>query len=108
MLRFQGVDAITFDFFNTLVHHRSGNGRGADVLKYLHRHGLECDAWEHQILYDVFEAYGREYSTRFTAAQKEQYLIHLTERLFQRLHVSGGAEAASAHAIELWKLIGPS
>lgn len=108
MSRPQGFTAVTFDFFNTLAYHPPGGGRGLNVMEYLRRRGLDSDPWEHQVLYDVFEPHGREYSPAFSAAQKERYLVRLTERLFQRLNVSCGAAAAADHAAAIWELIGPS
>ena len=105
----QGIEAVTFDFYNTLVHHGPGNGaRGANVMAYLRRHGLESDPWDHQILYDVFEPHGREYSPTFSPAQKERYFIRVTARLFQCLNVRCSADAAASHADSVWELIGPT
>ena len=56
------VEAITFDFFNTLIFHRDGRGRGQLLMEYLQVHGLRPLPWEHRILYDVFESHDTEYS----------------------------------------------
>jgi HAD superfamily hydrolase (TIGR01509 family) len=102
-----GVDAVTFDFYNTLVRHPPGGGRGASVIAYLHHCGLASDAWEHQVLYDVFEPHGREYSPTLSPIDRERYFIRLTERLFQRLNVRCDSAAAPAHAAAIWERIGP-
>jgi FMN phosphatase YigB (HAD superfamily) len=102
------VGAVTFDFYNTLAHHPAGDGgRGSKVMKYLERCGFASDPWEHQVLYDIFEPHGREYSPALSAAEKEYYLIRLTGRLFARLNVSCGTAAAAEHAAAIWQLIGP-
>jgi len=102
------IDAVTVDFYNTLVFHRQGNSRGATLVHYLESRGLECDPWEHQVLYDVFEQHARDYSPDFGGEAKQDYLLRFTECVFQRLnvHVSGGAVAG--HVDEIWRILGPS
>jgi HAD superfamily hydrolase (TIGR01662 family) len=102
-----GIEAVTFDFYNTLVRHPPGGGRGASVMAYLRQCGLQSDDWEHQILYDIFEPHAREYSPRFSAAEKSRYFIRLTERLFQRLNVRCDSVAVAGHAAAIWELVGP-
>ncbi|MEJ2216173.1 MAG: HAD family hydrolase [Gemmatimonadota bacterium] len=102
------VEAITFDFFNTLVSHRDGmGGRGKQVMEYLQSHGIESEPWEHQVLYDVFEPHAREYSPAFSAEEKDRYHVRVAERLFRRLKVGMAAQRAAHHATEMWQLIGP-
>jgi HAD superfamily hydrolase (TIGR01509 family) len=103
----RGIEAVTLDFFNTLVRHNRGDGgRGAQVMEYLRARGLESDPWDHQILYDVFEPHGREYSPAFGPIERQRYLVRLAGRLFQALNVRGGVAAAD-HAASIWELIGP-
>lgn len=102
------VSAVTFDFYNTLVSHSTGEGRGHRLMAYLHYAGLRCDPWEHQVLYDVFQPHLTEYSPTQTDEAKQQYRVRLAGRVFRRLRVQAPAEAAAAHAEQLWQLLGPA
>lgn len=103
------IEAVTFDFFNTLVCHRRGDGgRGAVLMEYLTFQGLESDPWEHQVLYDVLEPHAREYEPDQSPAEKQQYLCRLAERVFERLNVQCDIGEARNHAARIWELIGPS
>lgn len=103
------IEAVTFDFFNTLVQHRHGDGgRGAMLMAYLRSQGLESDPWEHQVLYDVLEPHAREYAPDQTPAEKRRYLSLLAERIFDRLNVRCAPGEARNHAARIWELIGPS
>jgi putative hydrolase of the HAD superfamily len=104
----QRVDAVTLDFYNTLVFHGQRSGRGTVLMEYLASRGLESDPWEHQVLYDLFKDHAKEYSTEFNAQQKRAYLGRLTERLFERLKVRVPPGAAADHAHEVWQILGPS
>lgn len=107
-VQFGDVDAITFDFYNTLVYHRQGSGRGAVLMEYLASHGLESGPWEHQVLYDVFEHHGEEYSPELSAEAKQHYLVRLTERVFERLDVHAPDDGARDHARNVWGILGPT
>jgi HAD superfamily hydrolase (TIGR01549 family) len=102
-----GIEALTLDFYNTLVFHRSGRGRGAEVAQYLGRHGLDADPWTHQVLYDLFERHAVDYSPGMSAHEKALYHRQLTERLFGRLHVRAAPSSVAEHAESLWNLLGP-
>lgn len=102
-----GVDGITFDFYNTLVRHRTGQGRGASLMDYLEGHGLESDPWEHQVLYDVFEPHALEYPLGGSPREKQTYLERFAERVFRRLNVRAAVGAAAEHAAAVWKRLGP-
>ncbi len=102
------IDAITFDFYNTLVHHRHGSGRGAMVTEYLDAQGWDHDPWEHQVLYDVFEHHDTDYGAVKLEVEKYLYDVTLADRLFQRLNVRAPRGAASEHAVNLWYLLGPA
>ena len=104
LLSQESVDAVTLDFYNTLVYHKEGSGRGAVLMDYLRAEGLESDPWEHQVLYDVFQHHREEYSASFTPEHKERYLVRLTERLFTRLNVLAPAGAETEHAAALWEV----
>ncbi len=102
------IDAVTFDFYNTLVHHRHGRGRGAMVTEYLDAQGWDHDPWEHQVLYDVFENHDTDYTPDKSEEEKYHYYETLANRLFQRLNVRAPSGAASEHAANLWYLLGPA
>jgi HAD superfamily hydrolase (TIGR01549 family) len=103
------IRGITLDFYQTLVRHRTGQGRGAALMEYLADEGLPADPWEHQVLYDVFDFYGRTFRSGLTAAEEQKFWRRFAERLFRRLNV-GGAEPVSAaeHAEAVRQLLGPS
>jgi len=105
---FPEVDALTFDFYNTLVHHRTHRGRGETLMEYLLECGLESDPWEHQVLYDVFDRHEIEYSPEQPTQEKELYVRQLAERVFRRLNVRAPDGTAADHAANLWNLLGPA
>jgi 2-haloalkanoic acid dehalogenase type II len=102
------VDAVTFDFYDTLARHASGQGRGAMLMDYFRAEGITCDAWEHKVLYDVFEPHATEYSPDYTEEHKQLYYAALAERLFRRLNVRNAEGGAAKHAAKLWRLLGPA
>ncbi len=102
------MQAVTFDFYNTLVHHRAGTGRGRQYLEYLSAAGLASDPWEHQVLYDVFEYYGASYSSALSEESKLTFWTEFTRRLFERTHVRGSRAIDYAeHAPAIRDLMGP-
>lgn len=105
--RADGVEAVTFDFFNTLARHRDARGRGAALMDYLAAHELASRPWEHGVLYDVFEPHAREYDPAMPAAARRTYHVRMVERLFARMDVRGGT-APEDHADALWALLGPA
>lgn len=107
-MRFSEVEAVTFDFYNTLVYHRWSRGRGALLMEYLRVQGWESDPWEHQALYDIFEPHALEYAPERSADEKRRYFERLADRLFQRLNVKAPEGAAAEHAESLWKILGPA
>jgi HAD superfamily hydrolase (TIGR01549 family) len=102
------VDAISFDFYNTLATNRDGRGRGSRLMEYLEQHGFECDPWNHEVLYDVFEHHLQEYDPDGSAQVKHEYYCVLSRRVFERLNVRAPVTAAFDHAPALWKILGPS
>ena len=103
-----GVQAITFDFFNTLVFHRDGRGRGQLLMEYLRTHGLRPAPWEHRVLYDVFERHDADYSPGAPQDKRGEYYTWLTQRVFETLDVPVSQEDASRHASDLWQVLGPA
>ncbi len=77
-------------------------------MEYLRSAGLDSDPWQHQVLYDVFEPHGREYSPALSDAQKQVYRHRLAARLFERMNVRAPDGAAAEHAEEIWRLLGPA
>ncbi len=106
--RLSEVEAVTFDFYNTLVYHRWGRGRGALLMEYVRGLGWDSDPWEHQVLYDIFEPHAVENAPERSADEKRGYFERLADRLFQRLNVKAPEGAAAEHAENLWKILGPA
>jgi len=103
------VRAVTFDFYETLIHHRAGLGRSRSYLDYLAAAGLASDPWEHQVHYDVFEYYAAAYSPVLSPAAKKSFWAEFTRRLFERTGVRGPGSADFArHADAIRDLMGPS
>ena len=101
------IRAVTFDFYETLVYHRTGQGRGAALMEYLQDQALESEPWEHQVLYDIFEHHAVDYSPDLPEASRRRYFHRLAKRLFLRLKVQAPAGAERHHADRLWELLGP-
>jgi HAD superfamily hydrolase (TIGR01549 family) len=102
------IRAVTFDFFQTLVHHRLGDGgRGRALVAYLRSLGIEPEPWDHQILYDVLEPHGREYSPELSPLAKQTCFVEVARRLFERMDVSTTVYPPRDHASSFWELIGP-
>lgn len=95
------IDAVTFDFYNTLVHHRHGSGRGAMVTEYLDAQGWDHDPWEHQVLYDVFENHDTDYAPDKSEEEKYDYYETVANLLFQRLNVRRSKRARREPLVSL-------
>lgn len=102
------IDAVTFDFYNTLVYHRAGRGRGAMLMEYLREQGFDPVPWAHQILYDVFEPHRVEYAPHQSLGEKRCYFQRLTLRVFERLNIEASDAVAAEHADNVWRLLGPA
>lgn len=101
--------AVTFDFYETLIHHRAGLGRSRSYLDYLAASGLSADPWEHQVHYDVFEYYAAAYRPALPPDAKKTFWIEFTRRLFERTGVRGpGATDFARHAGAIRDIMGPS
>jgi hypothetical protein len=101
---YENIEAVTFDFYNTLVYPRAGRGRGVMLMEYLQRAGLESDPWEHQILYDIFEPHAREYSPAQSGEPGKRHRDRFAQLVFDRLNVRVSGRAAADHAAELWRI----
>jgi HAD superfamily hydrolase (TIGR01549 family) len=101
--------AVTFDFYNTLVYHRRGIGRGKQYQNYLSAVGLSFDPWQHQVLYDVFDYYGSSYSPAFSDGARLSFWTEFTRRLFERTNVRGSRSIDHAeHAQAIREIMGPN
>ena len=101
--------AVTFDFYNTLVYHRAGVGRGRRYQEYLSAAGLACDRWEHRVLYDAFEYYGACYSPTLADEAELSFWTEFTRRLFERTNVRAREAVDPAeHAPAMRDIMGPT
>jgi HAD superfamily hydrolase (TIGR01549 family) len=107
-LRPGAIDAVCFDFYDTLVELRDGRGRGDRLTEYFETEGLAHDPWRHEVLYHVFEPHARDYSPDMAADAKDAYLQRLAARLFEQLNVRVAPETMPYHAARIWALIGPT
>ena len=101
------AEAVTFDFFGTLVFHREGRGRGRVLMEYLESQGLRAAPWEHEALYDVFDSHDRTYSPSAPLDERRAYYAGLAVRVFDRMGVHAPAGVAAEHAEALWTVLGP-
>ena len=102
------IEAVTFDFYNTLVFHREGTGRGRILMEYLRARGFRPAPWEHEVLYDVFAVHDMEYSPEAPQDEKDEYYVLVAKRVFERLDVSASGDDASRHAAAMWRILGPA
>jgi HAD superfamily hydrolase (TIGR01549 family) len=108
LLELSRVEAITFDFYNTLIFQRDGRGRGRLIVEYLQSHGLRPVPWEHRFLHDVFEGHDTEYSPEAPQDQREAYYALLAQRVLERLEVPMSRKAVSQHVSPIWQILGPA
>ncbi len=102
------VQAVSLDFFNTLVFHREGSGRGPALIDYLEAHGYEHAPWEHRILYEVFDEHDARYAPDGPREDRRAYYEFLAGRVFGRLEVPTSNGDAARHALDLWEILGPA
>ena len=102
------IDAISFDFFQTIACHSRESGRGRALTEYLESKGFRPDPWEHKFLYDVLEPHAREYSPEYSLTEKAAYFHRLTNRVFERFGLTISSDEAVQHSAAIWDLIGPS
>jgi HAD superfamily hydrolase (TIGR01549 family) len=101
------IEAITLDFFNTLIFHRGGRARGRLLVEYLRDAGFDPKPWEHCMLYEIFELHDAAYSPLWPQPRKDAYYVTLASRVFESLGIGGSPEVASRHAGALWHILGP-
>lgn len=103
------IRAVTFDFFETLIRHRAGQGRGRSLSEYLVGCGYTSPpTWHDGALYRVFELHATQYSPGLGEAERARYLVRLASRVLDELGVDAGADEAAEHAEAIWKILGPS
>ena len=103
------IKAITFDFYMTLIHPRNNKSRGKAFQEFLVDHSLYADAWEHQVLYDIFEYYADFYNPNAFESVKDSFWAEFTLRLFQRTSVAGcDKEMAKEFAPTIRDIFGPN
>jgi FMN phosphatase YigB (HAD superfamily) len=102
------IEAVSLDFYGTLVRPRTGRGRGVMLMEYLEGQGFASDPWEHQVLYDVFARHHRDYVPDASGEAHQRYLNDFARRVFARLGVVAPPGAAVSHAGAIWRLLGPA
>ena len=102
------MEAVTFDFFETLIFHREGRGRGHVLMDYLDSHRLPHAPWEHGVLYDVFDGLHARYRSDPSSADRGAQQRDIAERVFQRLDVECDSADLTRHASMLWEILGPA
>lgn len=103
------VKAVTFDFYNTLVYHRVGVGRGQQFRNYLSAVGFTSDPWKHEVLYDAFEYYASSYSPALADEAKLSFWAEFARRVFERTNVSApGPINPAEHAQAIRDIMGPN
>ncbi len=101
------IDAVSFDFYGTLIHHREGPGRGQTLMRYLAAHGLRSAPWRHEVLYELFERHDTDYPRGSSARALAEYRRRLARRAFELLDVEVPTSEADAHADAMWAILGP-
>jgi putative hydrolase of the HAD superfamily len=106
-MRVGQVKAVTFDFYNTLVCHRSGKGRGQALVAFLAARGFAPGPWEHRFLYDFFADHAAAYSPQASEEDRQLYYVDLTTRAFRCLGIHLSRDAGEQHAKAVWAILGP-
>lgn len=102
------IEAVTFDFYETLIHSRDGKGRGDLYQDYLTAQGLHSAPWDHEVLYEVFDYYAGAYNPKLSADDKMRFWEQFTRRLFELTGVTGeAAHDLEKHAGVIRDIFGP-
>lgn len=102
------IEAVTFDFFDTLVFHRAGSGRTQRLRRYFEAAGLQPPAWDDRSIYRVLEPHGAEYSPALSDLERRRYLARLALRVFEEARHTIAEDEAETHADALWAVLGPA
>jgi len=92
------IQAITFDFFGTLVRHCHARGRSARFREYLAENDLTGE-WHHAMLSPLFEPFENR-------LHEDDVWIHVANRVFELAKVRGAS--GSEHAESLREIFGPA
>lgn len=101
------IEAISLDFYGTLIHPRDGRGRGTNLVDYLRAEGLEPGPYEHRMLYEIFGRHDLDYSPAAPEDDRKRYLAELTARALGCLGVSTAEAPPQRHAEAVWHILGP-
>ena len=102
------LSAISLDFFNTLVYHRHGLGRGALLRAYFEAQGWSADPWKHSVLDDLFAVHGLEFAPDASPTDHLAFCTRVSRSLFTLSNVTGDRAYAEDHALALWNIVGPA
>jgi len=100
--------AVSFDFFNTLVHHQDVRGRGAHIREYFERHGWPCDAWSSSVIDGAFAHCVDQGMPENFADVDPVFRSRITTALLERMGVHVASQVAAEHAESLWNILGPA
>lgn len=96
------IRGVTFDFYQTLVRHGTGEGRVVALEKYFAERGLAGRPFEHGTLYELFEVHHRGLGRR-------EHWVEVTRWLFSHLELEGPAcDRPELHADAVRELLGPA
>jgi len=96
------IRGITFDFYQTLVRHGTGEGRVVALAKYLAERGLAGRPFEHGTLYELFEVHHR-------GLARHGHWVEITRWLFTHLELEGpSCDRPELHADAVRELLGPA
>lgn len=101
------VQAVTLDFYGTLVFHRDGRGRGRALVEYLTGQGYEPAPWEHDILYEVFASHAADYRPDAPADERHGYYARLASLVFRRMGIDASGREIARQADAIWRILGP-
>jgi HAD superfamily hydrolase (TIGR01549 family) len=101
------IEAVTCDFFDTLVFHRS-SGRTRRLKQYFETQGFRAPAWDERSLYRVLERHGIDYSPSLSHFERRRYRMQLAVRVFAEAGLPVTQDEAEFHADALWAVLGPS
>jgi HAD superfamily hydrolase (TIGR01549 family) len=77
------------------------------LMEYFRVQGWASRPWEHAALYDVFAAHGHEFASGLGSEDLRPFARRIIRTLFQRLAVEVDTAVADAHAVALWRILGP-
>jgi HAD superfamily hydrolase (TIGR01549 family) len=102
------LSAVSLDFFNTLVHHKGGRGRGGLITEYFRLQGWASDPWRHSVFGDLFAQHGAAFDPDATRADHRAFCTRVARTLFDLLRVQADPALADVHASALWDIVGPA